>query len=53
MKNRPSRFRLKDGRELVGHKTTVLGTSVTIRTEKGDEKFDQSQIVEEIKQKSQ
>lgn len=53
MKNRPSRFRLKDGRELVGHKTTVLGTSVTIRTEKGDEKIDQSQIVEEIKQKSQ
>ena len=31
MKNRPSRFQLKDGRVLIGHKTTVLGTSITIR----------------------
>ena len=53
MKNRPSRFRLKDGRVLTGHKTIVLGTSITIRTERGDEKVEQSDIIEEIKQKSQ
>jgi len=53
MKDRPSRFRLKDGRVLVGRTTTVIGTTTTIRTEKGDVKVERSDIVEEEKQKSQ
>lgn len=53
MKDRPSRFRLKDGRVLVGRTTTILGTTMTIRTEKGDVKVEQSEIVAEEKQKAQ
>jgi hypothetical protein len=53
LKDRPSRFRLKDGRVLVGRTTTILGTTTTIRTEKGDVKVEQSDIVAEEKQKAQ
>jgi len=52
MKNSPSRFRLKDGKVLVGSTMTVLGTTATIRTETGDVKLEQSVIVAEEKQKS-
>jgi len=45
MKDRSSRFRLKDGRVLSGRTTMTVGTTTTIRTEKGDVKVEQSDIV--------
>jgi hypothetical protein len=53
LKNRPSRFRLKDGSVLIGRTVTVFGTTATIRTEQGDVKIEQADIVAEEKQKSQ
>jgi hypothetical protein len=48
----PSLFKLKDGRVLTGRKTMVIGTHVTIRTEKGDVEVAQADIVSEEKQAS-
>ena len=48
----PSRFKLKNGRVLTGRKTMVIGTHVTIHTEKGDIGVAQADIVSEEKQAS-
>lgn len=53
MKNRPSRFKLKDGSVIVGFKKMAAGSTVIIRTEKGDEKLDAGNIVSEEKQPTQ
>jgi hypothetical protein len=44
---------LKDGQVLVGRTTAIIGTTTTIRTEKGDVKVEQSEIVEEVKPRLQ
>jgi hypothetical protein len=49
LKNRPSRFTLKDGRVIVGRKTSALGSSITIKTEKGNESIQASDILSEEK----
>jgi len=49
LKDRPTRFTLKDGRVIVGRKTSALGSSVTIKTEKGNESVQASDIVSEEK----
>ena len=53
MKSRPSRFKLKNGTVLMGRKVMAVGSSVTIRTEKGDVKVEVADIVEEEKQPAQ
>jgi hypothetical protein len=53
LKSRPTRFTLKDGRVILGRKTMVLGGSVTIKTEKGDETVQASDIVSEENQRTQ
>ena len=53
MKSRPSHFKLKNGTTLVGRKVMAVGSSVTIRTEKGDVKVEAADIVEEEKQPAQ
>jgi hypothetical protein len=50
MKNRPSRFQLKDGRVLIGRRSMVIASSVTIRTEKENVEVDAADIVSEEKQ---
>jgi hypothetical protein len=50
MKTRPSRFKLKDGRVLVGREVMISGSTSTIRTETGDVKVEKSEILEEQKQ---
>ena len=53
MKDRPTRFTLKDGRVIVGRKISALGSSVTIKTEKGNESVQASDIVSEEKPPTQ
>lgn len=53
MKNRPSRFTLKDGRVLIGRTRVIVGSSVTIRTEKGDVQLEKADILAEEKQPSE
>jgi hypothetical protein len=53
MKSRPSHFKLKNGTVLVGRKVMAVGSSVTLRTEKGDVKVEAADIVEEEKQAAQ
>lgn len=50
MKNRPSRFQLKDGRVIIGRKTMSLGDSITIKTEKGSVEIPTKDILTEEKQ---
>ena len=47
MKTRPSHFTLKDGRTIVGRRSMVLGSRVTIRTEHGTIDVDAADIVSE------
>jgi hypothetical protein len=51
MKNRPSRFTLKDGRIVLGRKVMVMGSEATIRTEHEDIKVETADILSEEKQK--
>ncbi|MBC8001329.1 MAG: hypothetical protein H7X97_01960 [Opitutaceae bacterium] len=53
MKNRPSRFQLKDGRVIVGRKTMATGDSVTINTARGNVEVGTNDILTEEKQSSQ
>ena len=53
MKDRPTRFTIKDGRVIVGRKASALGSTVTIKTEKGTESVQASDIVSEEKPKAQ
>lgn len=53
MKERPSRYKLKDGRELLGRKISAIGSSLRIRTETGDVNVDAAEIVSEEKQATQ
>jgi hypothetical protein len=53
MKNRPSRFTLKNGRAIVGRKTAVLGSSVSIKTEKETITVEAGDIVSEDKPPTQ
>ena len=53
LKNRPSRFTLKDGSVIVGYKKMASGSTVIVRTEKGDEKLQVSDIVSEEKPPAQ
>jgi hypothetical protein len=53
MKNRPSLYKLKDGRELLGRKISAIGSSIRIRTETGDVNLDSADIVSEEKQATQ
>jgi hypothetical protein len=50
MKNRPTRFTLKDGSVLLGRKVMVSGDRVVIRAENGDVKLDAADILEEQNQ---
>jgi hypothetical protein len=52
LKDRPSRFKLKDGRELVGRKVAVMGDRTRIRTETGDTDVKTADIVSEERQSS-
>lgn len=47
LKNRPTHFKLKDGRVLVGRKIMVLGTTATIKTEKDNVTVQTTDIVSE------
>ncbi|TAK95562.1 MAG: hypothetical protein EPO07_15375, partial [Verrucomicrobia bacterium] len=49
MRNRPTRYKLKDGRELLGRKISAIGSSLRIRTEAGDVNLDTADIVSEEK----
>lgn len=49
LKDRPTRYRLKDGRVLVGRKVMTVGSTLVIRTEQGDEKVRESEVVAEEK----
>lgn len=49
LKNRPSRFTLKDGRIIVGRKSGVFGSSVTIKTESETVTVQADEIVAEEK----
>jgi hypothetical protein len=49
MKSRPTRFRLKDGRVLVGRKVIVMGSRITIRTEKGEVEVNSADVLPEEK----
>jgi hypothetical protein len=53
MKDRPSYFKLKDGRTLIGREVMVIGDAVTIRTQKGDIEVSQKDIVSEEKPSAQ
>jgi hypothetical protein len=53
LKDRPTRFTLKDGRVIVGRKTSALGSSITIKTEKGSESIQASDVVSEEKPPAQ
>jgi len=53
MKDRPTRFTLKDGRVIVGRKSSSLGSTVSIKTEKGTESVQASDIVSEEKPPAQ
>jgi hypothetical protein len=53
LKNRPSRFTLKDGRVIVGRKTAMLGSSVSIKTEKETVTVQASDVVSEEKPPTQ
>ena len=53
MKNRPTRFTLKNGNVIVGRKTSVLGSTVSIKTEKETIKVEASDIVSEEKPPTQ
>jgi len=53
LKDRPTHFTLKDGRVIVGRKTTVIGSSVTIKTGKGTESIQAGDIVSEVKPPTQ
>ncbi len=48
MKTRPGHFTLKDGRTIIGRKSMVLGTHITIRTETNTVEVDASDIVSEV-----
>jgi len=52
MKDRPSRFKLKGERELVGRKVAVMGSRTRIRTETGDTEVDTADIISEERQSS-
>ncbi len=53
MQDRPTHYKLKDGKRLVGRKVMQLNTTVVIRTEKGDVKLDTADIIEEQTPSSQ
>ncbi len=53
LKNRPSRFKLKDGRELLGRKVATMGDRTRIRTETGDVDINSADILSEEKQQTQ
>ncbi|TAL06535.1 MAG: hypothetical protein EPO07_01735 [Verrucomicrobia bacterium] len=50
LKDRPSRFKLKDGRELIGRKISAIGSSLRIRTATNEVGLDASEIASEEKQ---
>jgi hypothetical protein len=50
MKNRPSRFKLKDGSVVVGYKKMASGSEIILRAEKGDVKLQTADVVSEENQ---
>jgi len=50
MKDRPSRFKLKGDREIIGRKVAVMGSRTRIRTETGDTDVDSADIISEERQ---
>jgi hypothetical protein len=50
VKNRPSRFRLKDGSVLIGREVMVSGSRAILRTEQGDREVEAADILGEEKQ---
>jgi len=53
MKDRPSKFTLKDGKIVIGRSVMIGGTETTIRAEKGDVRVATTDILSEEKQTSQ
>jgi hypothetical protein len=49
MKNRPSRFKMKDGTTIIGRRTILMGDHATVRTEKGDVEIKTTDIIAEEK----
>lgn len=47
MKNRPTHFKLKDGREIVGRKVSAVGSSIIIKTETGNVTIQASDLASE------
>jgi hypothetical protein len=52
MKNRPKKFQLRDGRTLIGRDVAISGDTVTIRTETGDVRVNQKEIISQESQKT-